>query len=245
MRLASDLRFISERLPVDLGVIGAAAGAAEALKLLLEVCTVRSIDDPRAETITINLSRAQDQLATAAERIATLFQAGRDVAATITEAAGQKPTPSRSDERSGSCTDPRHRPASRATPSPPPRPKTGRRRLPRPDRSIQAKLDAALELYWWSAGAWSEPILSHEIRERGRISPPTTTAAPPLILSTPGVPAYGSRRRADGERHPLTAPVSDRRRPGLGQRHARHGDHPMARRELTYIHDNGYRYNLP
>ena len=89
MRLASDLRLISERLPVDLGVMGAAAGAAEALKLLLEVCTVRSMDDPRAENITINLSRAQDQLATAAERIAALFQAGRDIAATITEAAGQ------------------------------------------------------------------------------------------------------------------------------------------------------------
>jgi len=89
MRLASDLRVISERLPVDLGVMGAAAGAAEALKLLLEVCTVRSLDDPRAENLTMNLSRAQDQLATAAERIATLFAAGRDVAAMITDAAGQ------------------------------------------------------------------------------------------------------------------------------------------------------------
>jgi len=89
MRLAADLRFISERLPVDLGVMGAAAGAAEALKLLLEVCTVRSMVDPRAENITTNLARAQDQLAMAGERIATLFQAGRDVAATITEAGGQ------------------------------------------------------------------------------------------------------------------------------------------------------------
>ncbi len=90
MRLAADLRFISERLPVDLGVMGAAAGAAEALKLLLlEVCTVRSMDDPRAENITTNLACAQDQLATAGERIATLFQAGRDVAATITKAGGQ------------------------------------------------------------------------------------------------------------------------------------------------------------
>jgi len=72
MRLAADLRFISERLPVDLGVMGAAAGAAEALKLLLlEVCTVRSMDDPRAENITTNLACAQDQLATAGERIAT------------------------------------------------------------------------------------------------------------------------------------------------------------------------------
>jgi hypothetical protein len=88
MRLAADLRFISERLPVDLGVMGAVAGAAEALKLLLEVCTVRSVDDPRAENITTNLARAQDQLATAGERIATLFQAGRDVAAMITEAGG-------------------------------------------------------------------------------------------------------------------------------------------------------------
>lgn len=89
MRLSADLRAISERLPVDLGVMGAAAGAAEALTLLLEVCTVRSMDDPRAENITVNLSRAQDQLAVAAERIATLFQASHNVAATITKAAGQ------------------------------------------------------------------------------------------------------------------------------------------------------------
>lgn len=89
MRLAADLRVISERLPVDLGVMGAAVGASEALKLLLEVCTVRSMDDPRAENITTNLARAQDQLATAAERIAALFQTGRDVASIITDAAGQ------------------------------------------------------------------------------------------------------------------------------------------------------------
>jgi hypothetical protein len=50
---------------------------------------VRSMDDPRAEDITVNLARAQDHLATSAERIAALFQAGRDVAATITKAAGQ------------------------------------------------------------------------------------------------------------------------------------------------------------
>jgi hypothetical protein len=36
--------------------------------LLLEVCTVRSMDDPRAAAATTNLSRASDQLATAAER---------------------------------------------------------------------------------------------------------------------------------------------------------------------------------
>ena len=71
MRLASEVRAISERLPVDLGVMGAAAGAAEALKLLLEVCTVRSMDDPRAATVTTNLSRASEQLAAAAERIGT------------------------------------------------------------------------------------------------------------------------------------------------------------------------------
>jgi hypothetical protein len=35
LRLASDLRTVSDRLPVDLGVMAAAAGAAEALKLLL------------------------------------------------------------------------------------------------------------------------------------------------------------------------------------------------------------------
>jgi hypothetical protein len=50
MRQAAELRAVCERLPVDLGVMAAAAGAAEALKLLLEVCTVRSMDDPRART---------------------------------------------------------------------------------------------------------------------------------------------------------------------------------------------------
>jgi hypothetical protein len=89
MRLAGDLRFISDRLPVDLGVMGAAAGSAEALKLLLEVCTVRSMDDPRSEFITTNLVRAADQLTVAAETISALFAAGRDVAASIMDAAGQ------------------------------------------------------------------------------------------------------------------------------------------------------------
>lgn len=88
MRLAADLRGITERLPVDLGVMSAAADAAAALTLLLEACTVRSMGDPRAEHLTANLARAQDQLATASERIATMFRAGRDVAATITDAAG-------------------------------------------------------------------------------------------------------------------------------------------------------------
>ena len=83
MRLASEVRAISERLPADLGVIGAADGAAGALKLLLEVCTVRSMDDPRAAAVTANLARASDQLATAAERIDTLFAAARDVATII------------------------------------------------------------------------------------------------------------------------------------------------------------------
>ncbi len=77
------MRAIIERLPADLGVMGAAAGAADALKLLLEVCTVRSMDDPRAAAVTANLARASDQLATAAERIDTLFAAARDVATII------------------------------------------------------------------------------------------------------------------------------------------------------------------
>jgi hypothetical protein len=83
LRLAAELRIIGEHLPVDLGVMGAAAGAADALKLLLEVCTVRSLDDPRAGAVTTNLSRASDQLAVAAERITTLFAAARDVASII------------------------------------------------------------------------------------------------------------------------------------------------------------------
>jgi hypothetical protein len=87
MRLAADLRLIAEHMPVELGVAEAAAGAAEALKLLLEITTVRSMDDPRAENITANLARAGDQLAVAADRLSALFAAGRDVAATITDAA--------------------------------------------------------------------------------------------------------------------------------------------------------------
>lgn len=83
MRLAADLRGIEERLPVDLGVMGAAAGAAEALKLLLEVMTVRSMDDPRAAAVTTNLVRASDQLATAAGRLNDLFAAARDVSSII------------------------------------------------------------------------------------------------------------------------------------------------------------------
>ena len=83
IRLAAELRGIEERLPVDLGVMGAAAGAAEALKLLLEVMTVRSLDDPRAEDVTTNLARAADQLATAAGRINELFAVAHDVTSII------------------------------------------------------------------------------------------------------------------------------------------------------------------
>jgi hypothetical protein len=68
---------------VDLGVMGVATGAGEVLKLLLEVCTGRSTDDPRAETVTTNLSRAADQVTTAADHIGTLFTASPDVAAII------------------------------------------------------------------------------------------------------------------------------------------------------------------
>ena len=78
MRLASEVRAISQQLPADLGVMSAAAGVAQALKLLLEVCTVRSIDDPRAAAVTANLARASDQLATVAEGIEELFAAARD-----------------------------------------------------------------------------------------------------------------------------------------------------------------------
>ncbi|SCL35465.1 hypothetical protein GA0070624_5267 [Micromonospora rhizosphaerae] len=65
--------------------MAAADGTAETLKLLLEVCTVRSPDDPRALHITTNLARASDQLTVAADRIGTVFAVGRDVAAAIVE----------------------------------------------------------------------------------------------------------------------------------------------------------------
>jgi len=83
MRLASEVRAVSEHLPADVGVMSAAVGVAEAVKLLLEVCTVRSMDDPRAAAVTANLARASDQLAAAAEGIDTLFAAARDVATII------------------------------------------------------------------------------------------------------------------------------------------------------------------
>lgn len=63
----------------------ATSGASRALKLLLEVLTVRSTEDHRAEAITPNLARAADQLEVAAEGLRTLFAAGRD-AATILNA---------------------------------------------------------------------------------------------------------------------------------------------------------------
>jgi hypothetical protein len=56
--------------------LGAAAGAAEALKLLLEVTTIRSMDDPHAESVTTNLARAGDEMQVAAERLENLFAAG-------------------------------------------------------------------------------------------------------------------------------------------------------------------------
>lgn len=83
MRLAADVGAITDHLPVDLGVMGAAAGAAEALKLLLEVITVRSLEDPRAGSVTTNLARAADQLGAGAEQINTLFAAARDVTSII------------------------------------------------------------------------------------------------------------------------------------------------------------------
>lgn len=85
MRLASELAAISERLEVDLGVMGAAGDASEALKLLLETATVRSLDDPRAGGVTANLAAASDHLSTAAGRIDDLFAAGRAVASHITD----------------------------------------------------------------------------------------------------------------------------------------------------------------
>lgn len=69
-----------EQLAIDVGVMGAAAAAAEALKLLLEVYTVRSLEDPRAGMVTMNLAQASDQLSTGAALIDSLFAAARDVA---------------------------------------------------------------------------------------------------------------------------------------------------------------------
>lgn len=61
-------------------VDGRRRGGAEATA---GVCTVRSMDDPRAGAVTTNLARAADQLGAAAGRIDALFAATRDVAAII------------------------------------------------------------------------------------------------------------------------------------------------------------------
>jgi hypothetical protein len=53
------------------------------LALLLEVCTVRGMDDPRAGVVTTNLARVADQLATVAGRVEELFAVTRDVVAII------------------------------------------------------------------------------------------------------------------------------------------------------------------
>lgn len=83
MRLAAELGAMGQRVTADLGVLGAAGGASEALKLLLEVLTVRDPEDPRAEAITTNLARAADQLESAAGQLRELFAAGRDAAAIL------------------------------------------------------------------------------------------------------------------------------------------------------------------
>jgi hypothetical protein len=79
MRLSSELEALHQALPIDLGIIAAANGAANALKLLLETCTVRTFSDPRAKNITTNLSRAVDQLNIAADHITGLFAAARAI----------------------------------------------------------------------------------------------------------------------------------------------------------------------
>lgn len=81
----TDLDEMHERVTTDLGVLGAASGTSQTLKLLLEVLTVRATNDPRAENITPNLARAADQLETAAEQLHPLFAAGRDAATILGE----------------------------------------------------------------------------------------------------------------------------------------------------------------
>jgi hypothetical protein len=83
MRLASDLRAIETRLTHDLGVMGAASEAADAVKLLLEVCTVTQIDDPRAANIANNINRASELLSAAADRLDNLIDATADVATAL------------------------------------------------------------------------------------------------------------------------------------------------------------------
>ncbi|MDN5930441.1 MAG: hypothetical protein L0I24_05160, partial [Pseudonocardia sp.] len=78
LRLAGELHAISRALPVDLGVMTAATAAADAAAQLLEVCTVRSTLDPRAQTMTARLAQAADQCDTASTRIREVFATARD-----------------------------------------------------------------------------------------------------------------------------------------------------------------------
>lgn len=74
-RLSAELQSIMQQLSADHGMMAAASRAGEALTLLLEVCTMPSMDGPRAGIVTTNLTRAADQLVTAADRIDGLFAA--------------------------------------------------------------------------------------------------------------------------------------------------------------------------
>ena len=83
MRLSADLRVISEHLPAHPQVTTAAVGATEALTLLLEICTVHSPDDPRADAVTTNLTRAANQLTAAAGHLNNLVTTAPDITAII------------------------------------------------------------------------------------------------------------------------------------------------------------------
>lgn len=83
IRLAGELSAIAERVPVELGITDAAAGAARALKLLLEICTVRRMDDPRFAHLHANLSRASVELFEAGDRLGALLSETEDAAAVL------------------------------------------------------------------------------------------------------------------------------------------------------------------
>lgn len=68
-RLADELHTIRERLPSDIGVVGAASSAALAVALLLEVTTIEDAADPHRGAVFAHLQRAGELLTEAGSQI--------------------------------------------------------------------------------------------------------------------------------------------------------------------------------
>lgn len=82
-RLGDELHAIGERLPVDIGVVGAARRATQAAALLLDMTTIDNPDDPRKVAIFTYLTHAGTLLTEAADQIASLSTTISDLAALL------------------------------------------------------------------------------------------------------------------------------------------------------------------